>query len=367
MSGAEVILGVVAGGAGLASLSIQLAESAVKLKRLYHSMRNAPETLKEIADEIKLMSLSLQLLERHRQSESHGADLLDLCIENCRSNTTKIILLTEKISQKIENASLRGRLYASTRERDLDKLLGDLARARTALHLAVSIYHGAEEERRRRMQEIDAVTRKDEMAMCLVALQVLQEKFENQAVMMRQHEPLIQYPRVREVHEIDDGSEGEEDGYESEIHDQQLQESSTHRRHRRRKIDDTPAFRLRFRLPALFSSRVWEIARVTAEQGFDLKYRTYNMRPLDSPIFRCCKIGDLEGVKRLIKDGKASLLDVTPTGESLITVGAIDVIYSSEAKPHYRQSVIAQMLCDLRNGSLIRTRRPINFRCGTGL
>ena len=56
MSGAEVILGVVAGGAGLASLSIQLAESAVKLKRLYHSMRNAPETLKEIADEIKLMS-----------------------------------------------------------------------------------------------------------------------------------------------------------------------------------------------------------------------------------------------------------------------------------------------------------------------
>jgi hypothetical protein len=108
MSGAEVILGVVAGGAGLASLSIQLAENAIKLKRLYHSMRNAPETLTDIADEIELMSLSLKHLERHRQIESHEADLLDRCIENCRSHTTKITLLTEKISQKIDKASLQG-------------------------------------------------------------------------------------------------------------------------------------------------------------------------------------------------------------------------------------------------------------------
>jgi hypothetical protein len=364
MSGAEVILGVVAGGAGLASLSIQLAESAIKLKRLYHSMRNAPETLKEIADEIELMSLSLKHLERHRQSESHGADLLDRCIENCRSYTTKITLLTEKIAQKIDNASLTGRLYASMRERDLEKLLGDLARARSALHLAVDLYYRAEKERRRRSKENDAVIRKDQMAVFLKAFQALQE---TQAVMMRHHEPLIHYPRVREVHEIDDGSEGEEDRYESEIQDEQGQETSEHRRHRGRNIADTPTFRLRFKLPALFSSRVWEIARVAAEQGFDLQYRTYNVRSLDSPIFQCCERGDLEGVKMLIRHGEASLLDVTPTGGSLITVSTIDDIYSSEAKPYYRQSVIAQMVCDLRNGSLIRTRRPINFRCGTGL
>jgi hypothetical protein len=363
MSGAEVILGVVAGGAGLASLSIQLAESAIKLKRLYHSMRNAPETLKEIADEIKLMSLSLELLERHRQSESHGADLLDRCIENCRSYTTKITLLTEKIAQKIDNASLTGRLYASMRERDLEKLLSDLARARSALHLAVDLYYRAEKERRRRLKENDAVIQKDQMAVFLKAFQALQE---TQAVMMRQHEPLIQYPRVREVHEIDDGLEGEEDGRESEIHDEQLQDPSTHRRHRRRNIADTPAFRLRFKLPALFSSRVWEIARINAEQGWDLQYRTYNVRPFDSPIFQCCKRGDLEGVKLLLQKGEASLLDVTPTGESLITVSIIDEVYGLKAKPHYRQFMVARKACDLRNGFLVRTRHPIRLRCVNG-
>jgi hypothetical protein len=327
MSGAEVIFGVVAGGAGLASLSIQLAESALKLKRLYHSMRNAPEILKEIADEIDIMSLSLQHLERHRQSESHGADLLDRCIENCRSHTTKITLLTEKISQKIDNASLTGRLYASMRERDLEKLLSDLARARSALNLAVDLYYRAEKERRRRIRDADAVKREDQMAMCLVALQALQE---NQAAMMRKYEPLVQYPRVQEVQEIDDGSEGGEDGDETETHDGQDQRPSTYRR---RNIADTPAFRFRVKLPALFSSRVWEIARIDAEQGWDLCFRTYNVRPLDSPISQCCRRGDLEGVKRKIQNGEASLLDVTPTGSYLITVSIIDDVYRFKAKP----------------------------------
>jgi hypothetical protein len=315
---------VVAGGAGLASLSIQLAESAIKLKRLYHSMRNAPETLKEIADEIKLMALSLQLLERHRQSESHGADLLDLCIENCRSHTAKITLITDKISQKIDKASLTGRLYASVRERDLEKLLDDLARARSALHLAVDLYHKAEEERRRQVREAKAVIREDQMAMCLVALQALQE---TQAVTMRAHEPLVQYPRVQEIREIDDGSEEGEDGEEFEPYDGQNQRLPAYRR---REIRDTPAFRFRIQLPNLFSSRVWEIARVAAEQGFDLRFRTYNVRPLDSPIFKCCERGDLEGVKRLIRNGEASLLDVTPAGGSLITVSISDGIYRSK-------------------------------------
>ena len=207
MSGAEVILGVVAGGAGLASLSIQLAESAVKLKRLYHSMKHAPENLKEIADETEIMSLSLKHLERQRQNESHGADLLDRCIENCRLYTSNITLLTEKVHQKLDKASLAGRMYAVMQGRDLDKLLNDLTRARSALHLAVDLYYRAEKERRRRVQGNDAAFRKDQMAIFLSALQALQE---TQAAMERKFEPLIQRSRVHEIQEIDDGSEGRE-------------------------------------------------------------------------------------------------------------------------------------------------------------
>jgi hypothetical protein len=67
---------------------------------------------------------------------------------------------------------------------------------------------------------------------------------------MRHFELTVQPPRVQEVQEINDNSEGREG------------------------VNDTAAILLRLRLPALFSSSVWEIARIDAEQGWDLRFRT---------------------------------------------------------------------------------------------
>lgn len=90
------------------------------------------------------------------------------------------------------------------------------------------------------------------------------------------------------------------------------------------------ALRFRIKLPAVFSSRVWEIARIDAEQGWDLYFRTYNVRSDNSPIFEFCREGDLEGVKELISNGEASPLDVSWSGDSLITVSTSSVFYRIE-------------------------------------
>ena len=63
------VLGVVAGGAGLLSLSIQLLESAKKLKNFNDSVRNAPERLVTLGFELETLSLMLQQLEAHRQRD----------------------------------------------------------------------------------------------------------------------------------------------------------------------------------------------------------------------------------------------------------------------------------------------------------
>lgn len=331
MSGAEVILGVVAGGAGLASLSIQ-PESAKKLKRLYHSMKNAPETLKEIADEIELMSLSLKHLERHRQSESHGIDLLDRCIETCRSRTTKINLLTETISEKLKKASLVGRLYAARQERDLDKLLRELDHARSALHLAVTLYHKAEEDRRWEIQQGEITRQREQTAMVRLAVQAaraVQEDHHTGLLRELQMEPCIRRRRIHEVQETYDGSERRED----EDKPEEAREPSAYRH---RNAPEAPTGRFRIKLPALFSSRVWDIAHFDAKQGWDLRFRTYNVRPWDSPIFRCCRKGDLEGVKNLVRNGDASLLDICPEGKSLIEMSIVSfppTPYTSKADP----------------------------------
>jgi hypothetical protein len=82
------------------------------------------------------------------------------------------------------------------------------------------------------------------------------------------------------------------------------------------------AFRLKFRLPTWFSSRVWELARIEASQGWDLHFRMYHRRPSNALIFRYCHAGYLKGVKQLIRDREASLLDVDERGRNLLSVGA---------------------------------------------
>ena len=78
---------------------------------------------------------------------------------------------------------------------------------------------------------------------------------------------------------------------------------------------------MRFQLPTLFTSRVWEIARIDAHQGWDLCFRTYNRRPRDAKIFLHCRYHNLREVQRLIQNGEASLLDADEDGHNAQFVG----------------------------------------------
>lgn len=60
MSGVEAILGAASAGAGLLSLGIQLCEEAMKLRRLYHTAKNAPEVLARLAFDLETMGMALQ-------------------------------------------------------------------------------------------------------------------------------------------------------------------------------------------------------------------------------------------------------------------------------------------------------------------
>jgi hypothetical protein len=313
MSGAEVVLGVVAGGAGLMSLSIQLAESAVKLKRFYHSMRNAPEALNNIADEIQIMSLSLQRIVRHWQTEILPDDILDRCIESCRKHVTSIEDLISKSFQKLDKSSLSGKLYAAIREPDFDKLLNDLDRARNALQLAVQSYHQEEQAHRWLIQHSNAAICSDQLT---AMRKQLQTHVENTKYQLDQ---IVQQTQLHQTQELSNPLPRlvNSDQTRSSLRIAPKQGNSGRGRSRDSKLF---AFRLKLQLPAWFSSRVWEFARVDAQQGWNLYFRAYNQRPYNAQIFVCCDNGDFYGVRQLIEKGEASLLDITASGENLLSL-----------------------------------------------
>lgn len=329
MSGAEVVLGVVAGGAGLMSLSIQLAESSMKLTRAYHSMRNAPEAMKDVAHEIEIMSLSLKYLERHRQFAAHGADLLDRCIKKCRKHTGEIQHLVDKIVRRIGKTALPGALYAVYKVSDLEQFLRDLGRARAALHLAVELYHWEEQDRRWLFQQA-----RDDRHVQQVGLAQQTQHQQHYAVIQRLDLVLARLqssgssPIKAEASSL---GAGQVPGTSNT-----LVNTDYLKKHRSDDPEMRRVYRTNFKLPswfASFCSRVWDMAFFDADRGWDTCLRTYYERPYETEAFALARRGDIDGIKRLVQQGEASFLDVTPEGKSLfgVTLRGLDYMRQDEA------------------------------------
>jgi len=272
MSGAEAILGVVSGGAGLLSLAIQLGESARKLKSFHDSMRNAPETLKDLEFDLQTMALSLQQLERDRQRNSHDAVLLARCIERCQRCTDKIGRALDKMSKYTARNARLGKVYTAFKEKDIDKLLADLELAKSLLQLSLMMYWSEQHEERHR----------DQAAHTGSSIALLTSGGED-THSVKQRAMAVPARRVRR------GSKALK-------------------------------IQVATRLLAWLTSKIWNLAVCESIGGWNISICSYNIRPTESAIFRCCDNGNLAMVQRLIQGGDASLSDVDEYGRSLIEV-----------------------------------------------
>lgn len=70
------------------------------------------------------------------------------------------------------------------------------------------------------------------------------------------------------------------------------------------------SYRLRFPFLAWLHTRQWEAAITLSQSKLGVELRSYNMVPKNSAIFNCCRRGDLMAMQTLLRNGKASILDV---------------------------------------------------------
>jgi len=134
------IFGAVASGAGLISLSMQLLDSAQKLKGFCDLCRDAPETVKQLYSELETTALALRQFERFRQKDILGSELLSRCIVACDQAVAKIRTTVDKIDRLLSKTRLAGRVYTGFREPEVRKLLEDIERAKSSMLLAYQSY-----------------------------------------------------------------------------------------------------------------------------------------------------------------------------------------------------------------------------------
>ncbi|EXJ67483.1 uncharacterized protein A1O5_09496 [Cladophialophora psammophila CBS 110553] len=321
MSGVEAVFGIAASGAGLLSLSIQLFESAAKLKRIYHAARDAPRTISRLLFGLETMAMALRQLEQYRQQRTASDALLARCIAECELHTSDIRELIDKMDDRLSKAAkIGGRLYAAFKHRDVKELLDGLEKAKSSLELAYMMY--LSEEQRRRDQ---AYT--DMLALHGTLINGLQTPFSagndrlvqqltllgQSSALSPQYSSMITSPtrsntttaieptaaRFREI----EATKG-------------LDVLVIDRARGVKRKNDKPRFRATFRFPRWLIARVFDFAVTQTQWGWSVHLQTFNDVPYHSPIFHYCRNGNLEGIRRLIESGEATPLDAIYDGFS---------------------------------------------------
>jgi hypothetical protein len=134
------IFGAVASGAGLVSLSMQLLESAQKLKGFYDTYRDAPEAVRQLCFDLETMSLALRQFEQYRQIDLFGSELLGRCVLACERAVARIKTAVDKVDRLLSKGRFAGKMYMGFKEPEVRRLLEEMERAKSSMLLAYTSY-----------------------------------------------------------------------------------------------------------------------------------------------------------------------------------------------------------------------------------
>lgn len=84
-----------------------------------------------------------------------------------------------------------------------------------------------------------------------------------------------------------------------------------------------------YMFPAWFLERI--VTMKMRSPGIDVQLKAMRVRPNDSEIFSAAYAFDISKVRKMLADGRASILDVNEEGESLLTVSGHDAVYHDES------------------------------------
>lgn len=136
------LLGVVSGGAGLASLAIQLLGSVREIRGLYRSFKDAPEFLEDTLSDLETFGHTLQELERDRQSHNAvNSETVGRCVRTCQRAVGRVRLAVTKLEAAMKKSKTRGRLSTAFQQPEVSQLSDELDKAKTSLAWAFELYN----------------------------------------------------------------------------------------------------------------------------------------------------------------------------------------------------------------------------------
>ncbi|ETS75529.1 hypothetical protein PFICI_12473 [Pestalotiopsis fici W106-1] len=314
------VLGVVASGIAVVDAAGQIGSGIIKLRRLWSQVKDVPDTVNSLMQQLELLAVVMGEMETIYQSSPVDASRpfngqgMQLSMTRCREAMDALEDLVNKLTQHVDSQKrfkrAKAKLKVALGKDDLDQCHSRLNNAVQLLQVAQGCFQ---------MSVNGAMLRR------LIALPT---QLESRAA-----------PKIVEL---------ESSAMTDEIGKSEVKTTSilVHKaswsrswHNAKRSLgpfasyawdsseikDDESGFiqkglYLRFEMAQWLSGKAWEIQATRAMSGWHHHLKTYNIVPSDSEVIRCIMKGDLERIKFLFQNNLASIHDHDVDGRSLLSV-----------------------------------------------
>ena len=137
------MLGIVASGMGIASLAIQIGDSLIKLKDFWDAVKEAPEEVKYLIEEIETLSLVLSEIDANANEDDMvqiGSAASRKCLDLCRRGAAVLGTVVGQAEQEIAKKRRIGSVKMVLKKGLVDTLKDRLKTVQLMLMLSHQTY-----------------------------------------------------------------------------------------------------------------------------------------------------------------------------------------------------------------------------------
>lgn len=289
---------------GIVGFGAQCAKGILELTKLIQSIRDAPDDLLTLLNDIKLLQIILHDLELQHNSFagfSPPSPIWGTARQSCETAANQLEAVTSETLEKIRKGRLRGSVRATLRRDNVEKSLDRLKQLKLDLLLAGQIFGAA------RAQNLEHL--------------IQQASFHG----ILPDRPALPSRRVRYITDVSNSGGGSDSVHS----DTDILVSSC--------TDDIALFpaidctsvrtrtpkkrRKEFSVGSLWIGKIVKLRLEAAYSSFGLHVTYHDVVSWDAPVFMAARRGKLAEVRYLLDSRQASIHAIDVFGQSVLDVG----------------------------------------------
>ncbi|KAH8769265.1 hypothetical protein BGZ57DRAFT_826094 [Hyaloscypha finlandica] len=306
-------ISIAGNGLGMASLALQVGQCMIVLKTFWDAVKDAPEDIRHLIEEIETLSLVLSDFKTSEQPEfAPGNEASSRCFQFCKKAVENLNAAVKEVEVHIKKRKRVGSVKAVLRRDVIEKLRDRLTTAQSMFMLSNNLYL-VELQRRNRQAHYDWAKSTKKSFSSFESLSPNPQKL---SCLPRASRNLTSFPNFQS---------------------QPVSKNELEHKCKKSRQHCKQGLRLRaqFLIPKWFFgvSRAIEIYESRAQAGWHFNIQVYNVVSRKSVIFAMVQHGDVAGIQHLFSTRQASPFDRSFNGWTLLDHAA-----------HFQQLEICKLL-----------------------